>query len=99
NYEKIYEKIRNKYAQFSSAEELHTLADPEITDEVVEDDSMEEVVLTRQDLNHAKMVTLRLQQYSKSIYVRQGESEMPTQVERPDNLQDLKGWLLPPVPP
>ena len=100
NYQKIYEKIRNKYAQFSSAEELHTLADPEIADEVMMgDDSMEEVVLTRQDLSHAKMVTLRLQQYTRSLYVRQGESEMPTQAERPENLHDLKEWLLPPVPP
>jgi hypothetical protein len=100
NFEKIYEKIKNKYAQFSSADELHLpLPENSIVLEDDEGDEMEEVVLTRQDVSRKDMVTLRLQMYSRGYGRMGGESEMPVNVERAENLMELKEWLQPPEPP
>src|SRR5271169_1158622 len=55
DYDRIYEKIRNKYSQFSIAEELHQPTPEPVEDSSEDDDEgfiddiMEEIVLTRQE--------------------------------------------------
>jgi hypothetical protein len=115
DYEKIYEKIRRKYSQFSDAEELRlspsqptvneepTVEDlPVLVDETESEEEMEEVVLTRRDI-HPAMVTIRVQPYSKSIsysYKPAEDIEMPTIVDsRVSELTDLREFLRPPPPP
>ena len=80
DYEKIYEKIRRKYGQFSDAEELRLsplqptpiaeesiIEDPPVlVDDTESEEEMEEVVLTRRDI-HPAMVTIRVQPYSKPV--------------------------------
>ena len=98
DYEKIYEKIRAKYAQFSTVPELHDQTPTTEAEEDDEEDAMEEVVLTHQDINH-NLVTIRVQPY-KPGYLYRGSSteiEMPTNVEKPDTLYDLKEFLRPPA--
>ena len=98
DYDKIYAKVRRRYQQFSDAEELRTPANIEDINDESAEDSMEDVVLTRQDVNQ-RMVTIRLQPYRKSSYYsRSEEVEMPTTVEKPDNLSDLRDYLTPPPP-
>ena len=96
DYDRIYEKIRRKYAQFSSADELHAPIPAPAEDS--SDDVMEEVVLTRQDVNQ-NLVTIRVQPYQKPTFLfqRSAEVEMPTTVEKPNNLYDLRDYLRPPV--
>ena len=112
DYEKIYDKIRRKYSQFSDAEELRSPSQPIVTEEppaittTVEDETaseeeeMEEVVLTRRDI-HPAMVTIRVQQYSRPAYSYKlsEEVEMPTTVDsRVSELTDLREFLRPPPP-
>src|SRR5271170_3706212 len=97
DYEKVYEKIRRKYSQFSDAEELRLPPPPQqasiveetpatLADETEsEEEEMEEVVLTRRDV-HPAMVTIRVQPYSKPVsysYLSKPveEVEMPTMVD------------------
>lgn len=110
DFEKIFEKIRQKYTQFSSAEELRNPPQPapvpiEIDEETQsEEDSadahnvMEEVVLTRQDTNR-NMVTIHVKPYKPDFLYNRGPIEMPTQFEKPDHLQDLRDYLRPLPPP
>src|SRR5947207_81381 len=56
DYDRIYEKIRHKYSQFSIADELHTPShvahvDDSEEDEGFVDDVMGDIVMTRQELN------------------------------------------------
>src|ERR1700737_2851642 len=53
DYEKIYEKIRRRYAQFCTAEELHMRIQGDGQDG--QDDHMEDVVLTKMD--HSPVLT------------------------------------------
>ena len=101
DYDRIYEKIRNKYSQFSSAEELHQPTPARVEDSSSEedegfiDDVMEEIVLTRQELSlNQNMVTIRHQPFSK-LMSRSGDVEMPVNSEKVDQLIDLKDILRP----
>ena len=101
DYDRIYEKIRNKYSQFSIAEELHQPTPEPVEDSSEEDDEgfiddiMEEIVLTRQELNqNQSMVTIRHQPFSKFMS-RSGDVEMPINTEKVDQLSDLKDILRP----
>ena len=115
DYEKVYEKIRRKYSQFSDAEELRSspqtqtstvVEEPAATlaDETEsEEEEMEEVVLTRRDV-HPAMVTIRVQPYSKPVsysYLSKPveEVEMPTMVD--SRVQELTDLreFLRPPPP
>ena len=100
DYDRIYEKIRNKYSQFSTAEELHQ-PPPERVEESLEedersvDDVMQEVVLTRQELNQNQtMVIIRHQPFSKFMS-RFGDVEMPVNTDKVEQLLDLKEILRP----
>lgn len=106
DYDKIYEKIRRKYAQFSAAEELvcDTAGDipseqgPSTDTSIPDEDVMQDVVVTRQDSN-PDMVTIRVQPYKKSFaYQTSDEVEMPTAIDnKVDNLPDLRELLRPNV--
>jgi hypothetical protein len=104
DYDKIYDKIRRKYAQFSAAEELvdstnapklqGLSADATTPDE----DAMDEVIVTHQD-PPPEMVTIRVQPYQKPAYVYgTDEVEMPTMVDnKVESLPDLRDFLRSPV--
>jgi Ubiquitin carboxyl-terminal hydrolase len=104
DFGKIYEKIRRRYAQFSTAEELqNTMTAPE---EVVDEsdaegmeDIVEETVLTRQDVTMG-MVNIRVQLHNKHVNIfshsRTPEGEMPTTLDKPENMYNLREYLVPP---
>ena len=102
DFDKIYDKIRKKYSQFSSAEELRlSPATENATEKVTENatgDAMEEISTTRQDVN-PNIVTIRVQPYNKNsfYYNQSSEIEMPTTVEKPNGLVDLREYIQPPV--
>jgi len=96
DYDKIYDKIRRKYTQFASAEELKTPA-PAIIEEAPAEDAMEDVVLTRHDVNqNQSMVTIRVQPWQKPSWPSKEDVEMPTTVDKPEQLYDLRDLLRPP---
>src|ERR1700685_1797225 len=103
DYEKIYEKIRRKYGQFSDAEELRLsplqptpiteepiIEDaPVVVDDTESEEEMEEVVLTRRDI-HPAMVTIRVHPYSKPVaytYLNKQSED----VEMPTNIDSRGG--------
>jgi ubiquitin carboxyl-terminal hydrolase 4/11 len=106
DYDKIYEKIRRKYAQFSAAEELVTPAglpvseEPMVSETTSDENDMEDVVTQRQEAN-LDMVTIRIQHYQKPgfVYSASGGIEMPTTVDssKVENLPDLRDFLRPPI--
>lgn len=97
DYDKIYEKIRKRYTQFATADELRS--SPPAVEEPPADDAMEDVVLTRQDVNVTQnMVTIRVQPWHKPSYFyvnSQVQVEMPTQVDKVEHLYDLRDFLRP----
>lgn len=98
DFDKIYAKVRRRYEQFSDAEELRVPSNTEDTDvEEATDDSMEDILLTRQDVSQS-MVTIRLQPYRPPSYSygRSNEVELPTNFDKPDSLYDLREFLSPP---
>lgn len=96
DFDKIYEKIRKRYTQFASAEELQTSITSTV-EETSAEDAMEDVVLTRQDVNtNQNMVTIRVQPWHKSNWPGRDEVEMPTSVDKLEHLYDLRDFLRPP---
>lgn len=96
DYDKIYEKIRKRYTQFAAADELRY--PPPVVEEAPADDAMEDVVLTRQDVTATQMVTIRVQPWHKPSFLyagAQAQVEMPTQVDRVEQLYDLRDFLRP----
>jgi len=106
DYDKIYEKIRRKYAQFSVAEELvksveiPAVEEPTAEPTTPEENQMQDVVVALQDSN-PDMVTIRVQPYQRPtyLYTASNEVEMPTtaDVNKVENLPDLREFLRPPV--
>jgi ubiquitin carboxyl-terminal hydrolase 4/11/15 len=97
DYNKIYEKIRKRYTQFATADELRH--PPPVVEEPPADDAMEDVVLTRQDVNPSQMVTIRVQPWHKPSFLYAGaqvQVEMPTQLDKVEKLYDLRDFLRPP---
>jgi hypothetical protein len=98
DFDKIYDKIRRRYTQFASAEELQSSTTSVIIEETPADDAMEDVVLTRQDVNQSpNMVTLRVQPWHKSNWSVKNDVEMPTTVDKLEHLYDLRDFLRPPI--